>query len=175
MRIINYAKTFGFECSVAVYLLGITLGYDKTYDAYYDFVKLPIFELQAESKGANKLDYVQETNEKEIHLENRNENVVEDLFSKDTIDSKGISEDTNFQTMEQKSSLVQQRQLFIKENANKKLPIAWLRLKNRNNNDFKPAFSDEEVSILKSNGYKIAKRFSQEEKSYIISQGYEVS
>lgn len=172
LKTIDYAKTFGFECSVAVYLLGLTLGYDKTYDAYYDFVKLPIFELQAESQGANK--YVQESNEKEIHLENRNENVVEDLSSKDTIDSKGIFEDTNFQKMEQKISPVQQGQLFIKENANKKLPIAWLRLKNKNNNDFKPAFSDDEVSILKSNGYKIAKRFSQEEKSYIISQGYEV-
>ena len=37
MKIINYAKTFGFECSVAVYLLGITLGYDKTYDAYCNY------------------------------------------------------------------------------------------------------------------------------------------
>lgn len=63
-KTINYAKTFGFECSVAVYLLGLTLGYDKTYDAYYDFVKLPIFELRTENQEANKLDYVQESNEK---------------------------------------------------------------------------------------------------------------
>ncbi len=174
MKIINYAKTFGFECSVAVYLLGITLGYDKTYDAYYDFVKLPIFELQVESQDTNKLDYVQGSNEKEIRSENRNENVVEDLSSKDSIDSKGISTDTNFQTIEQKISPVQQGKLFIMENTNKKLPKAWLRLKNKNNNDFKPAFSDEEISTLKSKGYKIARRFSQEEKSYIISQGYEI-
>lgn len=57
-------KKFGLECSVAVYLLGLTLGYDKTYDAYYDFVKLPIFELRTENQEANKLDYVQESNEK---------------------------------------------------------------------------------------------------------------
>ena len=44
--IIKYAQSFGFECAVAVYLLGLTLGYDKTYDAYYDFIKLPIFEKQ---------------------------------------------------------------------------------------------------------------------------------
>lgn len=75
-KTINYAKTFGFECSVAVYLLGLTLGYDKTYDAYYDFVKLPIFELRTENQEANKLDYVQESNEKEICSENRNENVA---------------------------------------------------------------------------------------------------
>ena len=48
-KTINYAKTFGFECSVAVYLLGLTLGYDKTYDAYYDFIKLPIFEKQQQT------------------------------------------------------------------------------------------------------------------------------
>lgn len=170
LKTIDYAKTFGVECAVAVYLLGLTLGYDKTYDAYYDFVKLPIFELRAES-----LDYVQESNEKEIHSENRNENVAEDLSSKDTTDNKDISTDTNFQTIEQKISPIQQGQLFILENSNKKLPIAWLRLKNKNYNDFKPAFNDEEVSTLKSKGYKIAKRFSQEEKSYIISQGYEIS
>ena len=112
---------------------------------------------------------------KKKSVQNRNENVAVDLSSEDTIKGKDISTtDTNFPTIEQEISLVQQGQLFIKENANKKLPIAWLRLKNKNNNDFKPAFSDDEVSILKSNGYKIAKRFSQEEKSYIISQGYEV-
>ena len=130
--------------------------------------------MQVESQDTNKLDYVQGSNEKEIRSENRNENVVEDLSSKDSIDSKGISTDTNFQTIEQKISPVQQGKLFIMENTNKKLPKAWLRLKNKNNNDFKPAFSDEEISTLKSKGYKIARRFSQEEKSYIISQGYEI-
>ena len=174
-RTINYAKTFGFECAIAVYLLGLTLGYDKTYDAYYDFIKLPIFELQAESQEANKLNYVQESNEKEIYSENRNESVAEDLSSKDTTYNKDISTDTNSQTIEQRITPVQQGQLFIMGNTNKKSPIAWLRLKNKNNNVLKPAFSDEEVSTLKSRGYKIAKRFSQEEKARIISQGYENS
>ena len=175
-KIINYAKKFGLECSVAVYLLGLTLGYDKTYDAYYDFVKLPIFELRTENQEANKLDYVQESNEKEICSENRNENVAVSLSSEDTIKGKDISTtDTYFPTIEQETSLVQQGQLFVMESVNKKQPIAWLRLKNKNDNDFKPAFNDKEVSTLISKGYKIAKRFSKEEKSYIISQGYEVS
>ena len=171
-KFINYAKKFELECSVAVYLLGLTLGYDKTYDAYYDFVKLPIFELLIESQDANKLDYVQESNEKEIHLEGRNGNDTEALSPKTTIDGKDISTNTNIQTIEPKISPVQQGQLFVMEN--KKQPIAWLRLKNRNNTDFKPAFSNEEVSSLESKGYKVAKRFSKEEKSLIISHGYEV-
>ncbi len=175
-KTINYAKTFGVECSVAVYLLGLTLGYDKTYDAYYDLVKLPIFELRTENQKANKLDYVQESNEKEIYSENRKENVAIDLSSEDTIKGKDISTtETNFPTIEQETSLVQQGQLSVKESVNKKQPIAWLRLKNKNDNDFKPAFNDKEVSTLISQGYKIAKRFSKEEKSYISSQGYEVS
>ena len=174
-KFINYAKKFELECSVAVYLLGLTLGYDKTYDAYYDFVKLPIFELRTKNQEANKLD-MQKSNEKEIYSENRNENVAVDLSSEDTINGKDISTtDTNFLTIEQKSPLVQQGQLFVVESVNKKQPIAWLRLKNKNDNDFKPAFNDKEVSTLRSRGYKIAKRFSKEEKSYIISQGYEVS
>ena len=174
-KIIDYAKKFKFECSIAVYLLGLTLGYDKTYDAYYDIVKLPIFELRTESQEANKCNYVQESNVKEIYSETRNENIVVDLSSADMINDKEISTDTNFPTIEQKNQLVQQGQLFVMENVNKKQPIAWLRRKNKNDDDFKPAFNDEEVSTLTSKGYRIAKRFSKEEKSYIISQGYEVS
>lgn len=174
-KTIDHAKKFGFECSVAVYLLGLTLGYDKTYDAYYDFVKLPIFELRVENQKANKLDYAQESNEKEIYSENRNKDVAV-ASSEDTINGKDISTtDTNSSTIEQKTMLVQQGQLFVMESLYKKQPIAWLRLKNKNDNDFKPAFTDKEVSTLRSRGYKIAKRFSKEEKSYIISQGYEVS
>ena len=115
---------------------------------------------------------MQESNEEEIHSVDRNGNDAEALSSKATIDGKDISTNTNIQTIEPKISPVQQGQLFVMEN--KKQPIAWLRLKNRNDTDFKPAFSNEEVSSLGSKGYKVAKRFSKEEKSLIISHGYEV-
>ena len=49
-KFINYAKKFELECSVAVYLLGLTLGYDRTYDAYYDSIKLSIFGTQHPTK-----------------------------------------------------------------------------------------------------------------------------
>ena len=175
MKTIDYAKTFGFECSIVVYLLGLTLGYDKTYDAYYDFVKLPIFELQTENQEANKLDYVQESNEKEIYSKNRNENVAVGLSSEDTINGKDISTtDTNFPTIEQKTPLAQQGQLFVMESVNKKQPIAWFRLKRKNDFKPKPAFNKEDVSTLEKAGYAIIKRFNDKEEKYIISQGYEV-
>lgn len=64
LKTINYAKTFRFECSIAVYLLGLTLGYDKTYDAYYDFIKLPIFETKqstVEIESLNKIEFAHDT------------------------------------------------------------------------------------------------------------------
>jgi len=43
-KFISYLKTFNLEGSLAVYLLGLTLGQDKTYDAFYEEVRLPIFK-----------------------------------------------------------------------------------------------------------------------------------
>lgn len=40
---VQTGQQFHREITIAVYLLGLTLGYDKTYDAYYDCVKLPVF------------------------------------------------------------------------------------------------------------------------------------
>lgn len=46
---IDYAKKVGgFECSIAIYLLGLSLSYDKTYDAFYDYVSLPLFKKSPE-------------------------------------------------------------------------------------------------------------------------------
>ena len=42
--IIGYVKSFGIEGTLAVYLLGITLGYDKTYDAFYESANLKFFK-----------------------------------------------------------------------------------------------------------------------------------
>lgn len=42
-KFIEYGKTYKSEFSIVAYLLGITLGYDKTYDAYYDKINLPLF------------------------------------------------------------------------------------------------------------------------------------
>lgn len=53
--VIEHTKTFGLhECSLAIYMLGLTLGYDKTYDAYYDKINLPIFRpIECTSDDAN--------------------------------------------------------------------------------------------------------------------------
>ena len=37
-------SSYGLEGKVATYLLGVTLGYDRTYDLLYDKIKLPFFK-----------------------------------------------------------------------------------------------------------------------------------
>lgn len=52
---INYAKQVGgFECSIAIYLLGLSLGYDKTYDAFYESAKLPFFKTDSITEEPTK-------------------------------------------------------------------------------------------------------------------------
>ena len=44
----DYVKTFGIEGRLALYLLGLTLGYDKTYDAFYESANLSFFKKRIE-------------------------------------------------------------------------------------------------------------------------------
>lgn len=140
----NYYKKFNFEFAVAVYLLGLYLGYDKTYDEYYNFVELPIFELRDESHKSNKFDYEQEPNVKEMYSENRNENA----------ESNDISTNTNSSKIEQKISPDQEhRQGEIFNDTEYCLRIEhWLRIKhNGKDNEIVLARNYEQVDYLKKN------------------------
>ncbi len=152
----DYAKeTFGFECSIAVYLLGLTLGYDKTYDAYYDQIKLPIFEPHTINQTSNVL---------------QQENQV--LPSKETIENKlneSMLQNTECKPIEQQHLFVQQGELFSDKGGQ---PIAWFKQKDKGNTSLKPAFNEVDCKVLEANGYSVIKRFSKEEKEYIQSQGY---
>lgn len=156
---IKYAKDkCEFECSVAVYLLGLTLGYDKTYDAYYDRIKLPIFEDHTINQISNVL-----------HVQ---ENQV--LSSKETIENKpneSILQNTECKLIEQQYSFVQQGELFSDKG---KQPIDWFRPKNKKNTTLQPAFNDADCKNLEAKGYNKIKGFKKEEKEYIRSQGYAI-
>ena len=55
-KIVMHAKKIGgFEFSIAIYLLGITLGYDKTYDAFYNAIELPIFKKKEITKEKEEI------------------------------------------------------------------------------------------------------------------------
>ena len=152
----DYAKeTFGFECSIAVYLLGLTLGYDKTYDAYYDQIKLPIFEPHTINQTSNVL---------------QQENQV--LPSKETIENKpneSMLQNTECKPIEQQHLFVQQGELFSDK---VEQPIAWFRPKSKRNTTLQPAFNNADYKNLEAKGYNEIKSFKKEEKEYIQSKGY---
>ena len=78
-KIIDYAKKIGkFECSVAVYLLGIALGHDKTYDAFYDSVDLQFFKKKKDVEVPS-------------HVENPNENITNQPSTTTATDSNAPS------------------------------------------------------------------------------------
>lgn len=128
-KIVELAKKEGqFEFAIAAYLLGITLGYNKTYDAYYDVVKLPLFEDEGivkstistsipsseEKKVDDRPD--KETNEKEVlskkeiqSSKNKKKEQEPSLFTKDDSDhapesNKDIEDNSKLSSTEKKSS-----------------------------------------------------------------------
>lgn len=71
---IGKLKHFGFDFSLAAYLLGIILGYDRTSDALYDSLQLSIFRKEEESEEP---PFPQE-------ITPNDNGVVEDIKSKET-------------------------------------------------------------------------------------------
>lgn len=89
-ELIDYAKTFDFEFALTTYLLGLTLGFDKTYDAYYDTIDLPIFK--------------------------RSSSNIDDTSIKETINSKtSISKVGNNSNDNQIENMDKQKKLDIQE------------------------------------------------------------
>ncbi len=82
--IVDYSKSeFGFDFALATYLLGITMGYDRTYDCLYDSIGLKIFKTKSNpndeceikihihngKRGKNKHDLWVNQSELESYLE----------------------------------------------------------------------------------------------------------
>lgn len=98
---IAYSKGFGFSFSLVTYLLGITLGYDKTYDCLYDVEKLKIFK-KNERKEEN-------TKEKDLASDNASTSSAESVSSNDPqekeVKSKGEEVSGADAVQEKKSSI----------------------------------------------------------------------
>lgn len=76
-KLFEYAqKVSGFEFAIVVYLLGLTLGYDKTYDSYYEAMELPIFKKgtkkDSPSKSIDDTETVLPTKQGQLFPENSN-------------------------------------------------------------------------------------------------------
>lgn len=141
---ISYIKSFGLEGKLALYLLGVILGYDKTYEAFYESTNLSFFKKQVEyPKEAN--------NEIPINIVSENKS-IDNNATMDSIVSTNIS---------------QQDLLFpTGSDSSNPHPIMWM----RKGNDIRPIMSKEEAKSLTN--YKQVRTFNELVLKSIESWGY---
>ncbi len=174
-KITKYAKTVGgFECSIAVYLLGLVLGYDKTYDAFYETADLQLFKKGKEESSHDKQEECTnathalpshdiETDNNEVELaEERKEAALSAL----TI-SSGTAKQQNSSSVQPVQETLPSSDCENKE----KQPIEWM--KSRNSKDVKPAYNNKEKNAFIEKGYEEIKRFTKAVKEEIKLQGFD--
>ncbi len=92
----EFKKKYGFDFCVAAYMLGLTLGYDKTYDAYYKKIELPILKPITKDETLNEVtesqqDEVIDSGKGELDLFGDNSDQIVQTEKKETIPQKSKS------------------------------------------------------------------------------------
>lgn len=173
--LISYSKKIGgFECSISVFLLGLALGYDKTYDAFYEATELAFFKKKIEISLINeetcKSEYSHipfsndfETIEKEAEL--TDEKMAKSNDVKDTTAGHPKSDRNN--------NINAQGELFDIESDTgyTKLPLAWMRKGTGKKADIQPAYSELELNKFNGLNYKKVEVFNNAVKEIISSYG----
>lgn len=176
---INYSKEIGgFECSIAIYLLGIALGYDKTYDAFYESEQLPFFKKPVVREVPSKINdglenvisrFPEPSEEPGQDASSSTEN--DDKSQKDSKATIILSTDS-----QNPKSTYKQKELFtVDDDANEgqNRPILWMKKRqNKTKADVCPVFDEEKRSELEKLGYKPVARFDTTVKDVITSYGY---
>lgn len=166
---ISYSKNIGgFECSIAVYLLGLALGYDKTYDAFYESAELHFFKKRKEESLRNKPDECPngtsdiETDNKGVGLAEGNEE--EQVPQHPTV----IAQPEN-------SERVKPCQETLFETNVVRLPIAWMKKGKgtATKKNTKPAYDEDMLNSLKEEGYYKVCKFTKTVKEVIKLWGYD--
>lgn len=157
---IEYTKKIGdFECSVAIYLLGLSLGFDKTYDAFYESAKLSFFKKSTQTTIPPDL-----ANSKEI-------SDIKEVVGDDKNHFKVFREDSN--NHEETEHSLENAPMDCENNGSesqgKHLPIVWMRNKKK---DVRPVFSDDEKENLIKLGYTYVKKLNDTVMKAIEGWGY---
>lgn len=188
-EIIDHSKEFGgFECSVAIYLLGITLGYDKTYDGLYDVVEFPILKKKITTQqtiadvvtipskindkvedATSKAGFPEESGSSSSQVDDTAEHVEKQDLELDKEMEPLCTAPNDIETSAKSQPQPIQVELFQDENV--ETPLAWMKLRT---GVIKPAFTNEEVECLKSKKYKILDEPNEEDKKLIRSKGYTI-
>ncbi len=135
--IVNAAKeNYKFDFALATYLLGITLGFDKTYDAYYETIGLSIFKkvvkdepkepIDAECSRKSTVSGTGTSSEVETKTaeEKKGEETSEALVdtessSKSTVSATGTSSEVETKTAEKKKGEETKEDLVDAESSSK--------------------------------------------------------
>ena len=157
---IDYTKKVGgFECSIAIYLLGLSLGFDKTYDAFYESAKLSFFKKSTQTTIQSDL-----ANSKEI-------SDIKEVVGDDKNHFKAFREDSN--NHEETEHSLENAPMDCENNGSeshgKHLPIVWMRNKKK---DVRPVFSDDEKENLIKLGYTYVKKLNDNVMKAIAGWGY---
>lgn len=149
VNIIEYSKkTYCFEFALAAYLLGVTLGFDKSYDAYYEAIELPVFKKKtAFVVMESKMNSNPSNADPEIDEFLEEYQKVEDCKIKEAALEEPKQEDNHLD--DSKSQI--QASLFPKEDTtNEDHPIAYFYLKSDKKNLI-PVYTKEEADKFKKN------------------------
>lgn len=177
--IISYSKKIGeFECSIAVFLLGLALGYDKTYDAFYEAAELPFFKKKIETPSLTEtpaglentctpFSNDSEKSDKEVNLADEKNLESNDVSKKDEIAGQPKSDGNK--------PINVQEALFDTESEsdNRKHPIAWMRKGTGKKADIQPAYTELELNKFDGLGYKKVEQFNDRVKEIISSYGFD--
>ena len=179
---IKYSKEIGgFECAVAIYLLGVALGYDKTYDAFYESAELPFFKKRVGTLqyNDNKKEFVDEVSgEKLTSFREPKENsiVISKTYKKY---STGEALTNNVQNNSYGKRILQKQQQSSFSTNEKKsqsmnvLPLCWMKKKaNGKKADVRPAFNEEILQELINSGYAMVRRYDKTVNEAILEYGF---
>ena len=159
---ISYAKEIGeFECAMAVYLLGIVLGYDKTYDIFYDMANLPIFKksvAQETPSSVLEAEGSQETTEAQKSLAYVGRAQSQDLFDDTVSSSRPIKNEATDSTSSAEG---------------RPLPQQWMYSGGGKKVSVRPAYNEEEIKKYRGEKYKQIRTFNLYIREAIRAQGFD--
>lgn len=178
-KLIKYAKEIGgFECSIAIYLLGISLGYDKTYDVFYESAKLSFFKKSDIREVSNTIYEDWESVDSQFNEPSENPR----LESSNNTENGNKSQEgcktivtTSTDGINPNDPYIQ-KEPFPVDNTKEVLPepVLWMKRKEkRKKADIRPVFDQSERSKLEEMGYNPVTRFDTTVKEIIKSYGYD--
>ena len=153
--VISFAKEHGSqECAIAVYLLGIVLGYDKTYDAFYDVAPLHILKKYVTQNGASLSSGVKK--EARLHGSIESQSMAGYLGEGQPQDLFGNNLSNSMSPTETQSS-----------------PMGWVSKCLREGLSVEPVYHKEELKEKRKEGYKKIRKFTPERKAAIRERGFD--